>query len=162
MVASLNVPAWWLGMGLSSGWTNTLIASSHLVFTLVLAGLSLIVSFSSLTLVFWWIFGGLCMQILLYTLIEWKTKMIRLIYLSSEMKIILIAFIALAGITATIHSCILEPSLSPNVVVLCSVLIFYFLVLVFGKLIKLQRRHISWNVDSMVKLKLFVKFYISL
>jgi len=141
MVASLNVPAWWLGIGMSSGWTNTLIASSHLAFTLILVGLSLVVSFSSLTLVFWWIFGGLCMQILLYALIELKTKMIRPIYLSSEMKIILIAFITLASITAMIHSYILEPYFSPNAVVFCSVLLFYLPVLTYGLFTKLRRRH---------------------
>ena len=138
IVTSLNVPAWWLGIGLDSGWTNTLIASTHLAYTLFLVGIASVVSISSITLVSFWILGGLCMQILLYTRIEFKTKMIRKIYLSREMKIILTSFVALAGITATVHTCILKPSLSPNSTVLCSIFIFYFLFLIYGFFTKLR------------------------
>ena len=142
IVTSLNVPAWWLGIGLDNGWTNTLIASTHLAYTLVLVGLSSVVSISSLTLVFLWILGGLCMQILLYTRIEFKTKMIHKIYLSKEMKILFTSFFVLAGITATVHSCVLKPSLSPNSVVLCSIFIFYFLFLIYRMLTNQRRSSI--------------------
>jgi O-antigen/teichoic acid export membrane protein len=129
MVTSLNVPAWWLGIGLDGGWTNTFVASTHFVYTLFLVGMSLVTSFSSLTLVIIWLIGGLLMQLLLYSYLEWKTKIIKKIYLSKEMLLIFSAFIMLSFITATIHSLGFKQSFSPNYTICYSIIFFYSPVL---------------------------------
>lgn len=143
IVTSLNVPAWWIGMGLDSGWTNTLVASTHLVYTLALFCLSFCFSFSVFTMAILWVFGGLGMQFLLYTRIDSKTKLIRSIYLTNEFRVILTAFFVFACITAASHSLILAPVLSPKTTVFATICIFYFLVLLFVKRPRHRKLHLT-------------------
>jgi hypothetical protein len=130
IIAALNVPAWWLGIGICSGWTNTLIANTHLAFTVILVGLSWILPFDSLTVVLFWIIGGLGMQVFLYILMELKTKMVRRMYFSIDMAIQLIVFMIVVGLTVLVKFMLLSFSFPPNVIVLSTIFFFYLPILI--------------------------------
>lgn len=96
MITSFNVPAWWIGIGTDNEWSNTYIASTHLVFTIGLFLTTLFIDIGAYELVLLWVLGGVGMQILLYVLLEKKTGFIRVIYLSGEIGRSLVAFSLLA------------------------------------------------------------------
>jgi O-antigen/teichoic acid export membrane protein len=138
MATSVNVPAWWLGIGIGSVWPNTLIAGFHFILALGLVCLTWIISFDSLTLVFLWVICGIGMQILLYTLMEWKTKMIKSMYLSREMALVFTAFITVTGMTFLCHFWLRRVFFSPATVLISSVLFFYLQVIALMLIIRLR------------------------
>lgn len=101
-ITSLNVPAWWLGIGTGHVKTNARIASIHLFFSILLVLVSTIITLRQIEIVYLWVAGGMVMQWILYYQIEKKTKLVVPIYLSKSILLhsgliftaILLAFIA--------------------------------------------------------------------
>jgi O-antigen/teichoic acid export membrane protein len=132
ILTALNVPAWWIGIGLDSGWTNTLIAGAHLAFTLLLVCQSIWLKLSSVTLIIVWLLGGMAMQVLLYVSIEVKTKLIKKIYLSKDSLATLIVVASAAGVTTVLHELVLPTLVTDNMSAWGSAFFFYIILMPFA------------------------------
>jgi O-antigen/teichoic acid export membrane protein len=140
IIASINVPAWWIGIAMDSERSNTLIASTHLVFTICLVLLTQVVYIDSFVLVALWVLGGVGMQVLLYTLLELKTQVIRAIYLSRQMAFVLLCFLSLVVFTVIGRSVLIEFSLPVDYLMISTVLLYFIPIGVFLFTTMLQRQ----------------------
>jgi len=127
---SLNVPAWWVGVGMGYVWANTVIAAAHLAVTALLVLVAGLWSVSDYALVGSWIAGGLGMQVLLYTMLERHTGAIKRIYLSVEVLRVCVAFIGLVLVTFAATTWMRTTTLGPNVVMALSVVLYVTLVVI--------------------------------
>lgn len=129
IVTSLNIPAWYIGIGLDNGWSNSLIASTHLIYTFILVITSFFIKMNNLTIICIWIFGGLCMQILLYSLIENRTNFIYLLYFSKSMKMVYLTFFCFCLLTFVMTILFIKPLFSNTFTTILSAVLFYLLFL---------------------------------
>ena len=81
-VTALNVPAWWLGMGVGHPGDNLKIAAYHTGSAAVIAVFAGVFKPSLLIIVLLWIGSGLVMQMPLYSLTHRRTRLVRPMYLN--------------------------------------------------------------------------------
>ena len=103
-VTALNVPAWWIGVGMGQIWTNTKVVWFHLLVSILLVPLAVFADPSMHLLVGVWVAGGLLMQGLLYWSLERSTEVIRLGYLSRTVGADAAVFFAIAVASAAVGS----------------------------------------------------------
>jgi len=131
LLTSVNLPAWWLGMGLNSVWVNTALEGTHFIYSIGLVGLTWVASIEVFTVVFLWVLGGIGTHILLFAFLEKNTKLIIPMYFSRKGGILSLAISALAGATTLGHYLMVSLKYSSDITFLFSVLIFYVPLIVF-------------------------------
>ncbi|MDG1906091.1 MAG: hypothetical protein P8I38_10750 [Arenicella sp.] len=86
-ISALNVPAWWLGIGVGNVWKSAAVLLFHVVCSLLILLAATSGYCTSLEAIVYWVLSGVAMQILLYFNVSQVTHILRPMYIHPSMAI---------------------------------------------------------------------------
>ena len=108
IVSSLNVPAWWLGIGIGNIWRSAAVVSFHLACSLLILAASYFGWLDGLQAIVLWVLAGVLMQVLLYVNVSRMTEILGPMYIHRSIAVCVLVVLTSATIMFVVSKVLLQ------------------------------------------------------